>query len=116
MPKLLRWFMGIFAIFLIARYLPLAIQTGDVLAWVTTTGAVLMLVSLVVMALESRKRDKTHSEGEENVTNDHWKCANGLSSHAELPRPQGTPRAHLNVYATTRVAIEGRAKLATGPR
>ena len=61
MPKLLRWFMGIFAIFLIARFLPLAIQTGDVLAWVTTTGAALMLVGLVVMALEFRKRDKTHN-------------------------------------------------------
>ena len=60
-PKLLRWFMWLFAVLLIARFLPLAIQTGDVLAWVTTTGAVLMLVSLVVMSLEFRKRDKTPS-------------------------------------------------------
>ncbi|WIG19226.1 hypothetical protein [Kocuria rosea] len=61
MPKILRWFMGIFAVLLIARFLPLAIQTGDVLAWITTVGAALMLVSLVVMALEFRKRDRTNS-------------------------------------------------------
>jgi hypothetical protein len=61
MPKILRWFMGIFAVLLIARFLPPAIQTGDVLAWITTIGAALMLVSLVVMALEFRKRDRTNN-------------------------------------------------------
>lgn len=61
MPRILRWFMGILAVVLIARSLPPAIQTGDVVAWVTTIGAVLILVSLVIMALETRKRDTANN-------------------------------------------------------